>query len=66
MTESTFTTPHSIADIESVNILRCLAPCEECTRQYVSEVLHKRFLCKCNCHLGSPVKETHTLKHKLG
>ena len=60
MAESTFTTLHSIADIETFYLIQCLAPCEECPRQYVSEVLQKRFLCNFSCHFGSPVEEMYT------
>jgi hypothetical protein len=32
------------------NIYRCLAPCKECTGNYISELLQKRFVCHCRCH----------------
>jgi hypothetical protein len=32
------------------NIYRCLSPCKECTGNYVSEMLQKRFICHCICH----------------
>jgi hypothetical protein len=31
-------------------IYKCLTPCAECTRRYVSNVLGKRFICHCPCH----------------
>jgi len=34
----------------SANIYRCLAPCQECTGTYISEILQKRFVCYCRCH----------------
>jgi hypothetical protein len=34
----------------SANIYRCLAPCKECTGNYISELLQKRFVCNCRCH----------------
>jgi hypothetical protein len=34
----------------TADIYRCLAPCNECTGNYVSELLQKRFLCHCRCH----------------
>jgi hypothetical protein len=34
----------------TTNIYRCLAPCKECTGNYVSEILQKRFICNCRCH----------------
>jgi hypothetical protein len=32
------------------NTYRCLAPCKECTRNYISEILQKQFVCCCRCH----------------
>jgi hypothetical protein len=32
------------------NIYKCLVPCKECTGNYVSEILQKRFICNCRCH----------------
>jgi hypothetical protein len=34
----------------TTNIYKCLAPCKECTGNYISEILQKRFLCHCRCH----------------
>jgi hypothetical protein len=34
----------------TANIYRCLAPCKECTGNYISEILQKRFMCCCRCH----------------
>jgi len=31
-------------------IYRCLAPCKECTGNYISEMLQKQFICNCMCH----------------
>jgi hypothetical protein len=31
-------------------IYKCLAPCNECTRNYISQMLQKRFICNCICH----------------
>jgi hypothetical protein len=39
------------------HIYRCLAPCSECTGQYVSEVLSKRLICCCDCHNRMEVDE---------
>jgi hypothetical protein len=35
----------------TANIYKCLAPCKECTGNYISELLQKRFICRCPCHL---------------
>src|SRR5688572_22133256 len=32
-------------------IRKCLARCPECTGRYISDVLGKRFVCHCPCHL---------------
>ena len=34
----------------TLNIYRCLAACKECTGNYISELLQKRFICHCRCH----------------
>lgn len=31
-------------------IRKCLTPCPECPRRYISEVLEKRLICYCSCH----------------
>jgi hypothetical protein len=31
-------------------IHKCLASCSDCTGRYVSNLLRKRFICKCSCH----------------
>ncbi|MDQ3967968.1 MAG: hypothetical protein M3275_06185 [Thermoproteota archaeon] len=33
------------------NIFRCLAPCQDCTGQYISQLLRKRLICNCTCHM---------------
>jgi hypothetical protein len=32
------------------NIYRCLAPCQDCTGKYISQLLRKRLICNCLCH----------------
>lgn len=46
------------------NIYRCLAPCQDCTGSYVSEILGMRFICCCYCHMKSKhlVGLSHTVK----
>jgi hypothetical protein len=34
----------------TTKIYKCLAPCKECTGNYISEILQKRFVCNCRCH----------------
>jgi hypothetical protein len=34
----------------TANIYKCLAPCNECNGNYISELLQKRFVCYCRCH----------------
>jgi hypothetical protein len=34
----------------TANIYKCLAPCRECTGNYISKILQKRLVCKCRCH----------------
>jgi hypothetical protein len=37
------------------NIYHCLAPCQDCTGSYVSEILGMRFICCCYCHMKGKV-----------
>jgi hypothetical protein len=41
---------HLRQQFATANIYRCLAPCKECTGNYISEILQKRFICYCRCH----------------
>jgi hypothetical protein len=42
---------------QTADIYMCLAPCNECTENYVSELLEKRFV----CHWDVIIQETVTL-----
>jgi hypothetical protein len=44
--------PRTLSDRQFTiaSIYKCLAPCHECSRNYVSELLKKRFICYCSCH----------------
>jgi hypothetical protein len=42
--------PHRHPQFVTTNIYNCFMPCKECTGNYVSELLQKRFLCHCRCH----------------
>ncbi len=50
MTEADVYLPLHHMQFATANIYRCLAPCKECTGNYISEILQKRFLCQCRCH----------------
>ena len=47
---SSSSSPHHHMQFATAIIYRCLAPCKECTGNYISEILQKRFLCRCRCH----------------
>ena len=44
--------PRTLSDRQFTiaSVYKCLAPCHECSRSYVSELLKKRFICYCSCH----------------
>jgi len=52
MTAAADPSPPSLYHLQwqTADIYRCLAPCNECTGNYVSELLEKRFICHCPCH----------------
>ena len=64
MTEWASAPSQYIAGLEIERLLRCLAPCTECTGIYVSEVLGRRFICCCGCHVKSKelIGSSHTDK----
>jgi hypothetical protein len=41
---------HRHLQFVTIHIFKCLAPCKECTGNYISEILQKRFLCHYRCH----------------
>jgi hypothetical protein len=52
--------------VTEIIIHRCLTPCSECTRRYVSNILGKRFICRCSCHYHHDDKLVSEPKRELG
>lgn len=48
--EAPLSASHNPLRFATIDIYKCLAPCKECTGNYISETLQKRFICYCRCH----------------